>query len=468
MTVDGQIHLSDVPDTLLHTLQKMLTVSNPAFQSALRMGRPTYGIKRNIMLYEIKNNEFIVPRGLWLTIWNMRPAGTVKHLQVNQLPEINFPNNSILLLPHQERALQAIATLGYPQGVIVMPCGSGKTETAMELIARTKQPALWITHTHDLVEQAVNRAQRRLGLHGAEIGVLAGGQRTVGTHLTVATVQTLNHLELDDYAALFGMVVVDECHRVVNNPETASMFAAVLSQFPAKYRFGLTASDTRSDGLTDTIFHVLGDKVVDVSQETLNISGKVIIPAIQPVCTAFEYLPASGESPVNFQRLQKFMAADRRRNDMIIAYLQNELLNKRSCLVLASGLDVLKTLYEAIRTIGISAAFVCGGTKKADRTQALKEMQSGAVKCLFATYQLAKEGLDIPCLSCLVLASPVRNMVSVQQSIGRVMRTAAEKTDAIVYDFVDKKVGVCKSQYTTRKRVYKSLHCEIRKEIIYD
>ena len=49
-------------------------------------------------------------------------------------------------------------------------------------------------------------------------------------------------------------MIVDECHHVVNNPEQASMFAAVLKCLPARWRFGLTASDTRSDGLSETIF----------------------------------------------------------------------------------------------------------------------------------------------------------------------------------------------------------------------
>lgn len=87
-----------------------------------------------------------------------------------------------------------------------------------------------------------------------------------GTHLTVATVQTLYRMEMDGLAHLFGTVIVDECHRVVNNPEKASMFAAVLAHLPAKYRYGLTASEHRADGLEATIYQVLGQRISGVEQ----------------------------------------------------------------------------------------------------------------------------------------------------------------------------------------------------------
>ena len=63
-------------------------------------------------------------------------------------------------------------------------------------------------------------------------------------------------------------------------------------------------------------------------------------------------------------------------------------------------------------------------------------MKNGQARILFATYQLAKEGLDIPRLDRLVLATPTRNKVIVQQSIGRIQRPAPGKTEALVLDIV--------------------------------
>ena len=79
-------------------------------------------------------------------------------------------------------------------------------------------------------------------------------------------------------------------------------------------------------------------------------------------------------------------------------------------------------------------------------------------RILFATYQLAKEGLDIPCLDRLVLATPTRNKVIVQQSIGRIQRPAPGKTEALVIDLVDEKTPQLLVQYKQRRTLYRKMN----------
>lgn len=97
------------------------------------------------------------------------------------------------------------------QGVLVAPCGAGKTEIGMALIARLGRPALWITHTLDLAQQAKERAQLRLGLDDREVAVISGKSKRLGTKLTIATVQSLYRMELDELSRTVGVVIVDEC-----------------------------------------------------------------------------------------------------------------------------------------------------------------------------------------------------------------------------------------------------------------
>jgi len=105
----------------------------------------------------------------------------------------------------------------------------------MAVIAHLGRPALWITHTLDLAQQAKERAQLRLGLDEREVSIISGAHKRCGTKLTIATVQSLYRMELDELAHTVGVVIVDECHHVVNNPEQASMFAAVLKCLPARW-----------------------------------------------------------------------------------------------------------------------------------------------------------------------------------------------------------------------------------------
>ena len=125
----------------------------------------------------------------------------------------------------------------------------------------------------------------------------------------------------------------------------------------------------------------------------------------------------------------------------------------------------MEQLHDRAQRAGHPTAFISGASKRAERAAALAAMKTGTLRCLCATYQLAKEGLDIPRADRLFLASPVRDSVIVQQSVGRIMRPAEGKTDALVYDFVDRAVPTCKGQYNARRRVYKQLHCTVKLEI---
>lgn len=95
---------------------------------------------------------------------------------------------------------------------------------------------------------------------------------------------------------------------------------------------------------------------------------------------------------------------------------------------------------------------------KAEREQALEDMRSGNKKFLFATYSLCKEGLDIPCLERLYMATPQKDYAVIVQSIGRIARTCEGKSEAICVDFVDD-IGYLVKCFKQRQRHYKKVGC---------
>ena len=97
-------------------------------------------------------------------------------------------------------------------------------------------------------------------------------------------------------------------------------------------------------------------------------------------------------------------------------------------------------------------------TGKAKREQALEDMRSGKKKYLFATYSLAKEGLDVPRLERLYLTTPQKDYAVVTQSIGRIARTFEGKADPIAYDFVDD-IGYLVKSYKKRCTTYRKNGC---------
>ena len=97
---------------------------------------------------------------------------------------------------------------------------------------------------------------------------------------------------------------------------------------------------------------------------------------------------------------------------------------------------------------------------KAQREQAIEDIRSGKKHFLFASYSLAKEGLDIPRLDRIYLTTPKKDYAVVTQSIGRIARTFEGKQDAICYDYVDR-IGFCENQYKRRKTSYRKAGCRI-------
>ena len=132
-------------------------------------------------------------------------------------------------------------------------------------------------------------------------------------------------------------------------------------------------------------------------------------------------------------------------------------------LILSDRLGHLEALMGFLPADMRSKAVMISGkmtTKKGkeERRQAIEDMRTGRKKYLFATYSLAKEGLDIPCLERLYLTTPQKDYAVITQSIGRIARTAADKNPPICYDFVDDIRYLVKS-YKKRCTTYKKNGC---------
>ena len=101
---------------------------------------------------------------------------------------------------------------------------------------------------------------------------------------------------------------------------------------------------------------------------------------------------------------------------------------------------------------------------KEQRRQALEDMRQGKKHYLFATYSLAKEGLDIPRLDRLYLTTPHKDNSTILQSVGRIRRKCEGKGEPVVYDFVDDNIEYCVKAHKTRRTNYKKIDCIIDKK----
>lgn len=454
------MRLQDVPPKVLEQIKAELTIKNPDYIMKIRIGLNRYlwgeeyiKLWSEKVVDEVKT--YILPRGFYARLWEITQNFNAVD-KTTILPYVEFPS-APELRDYQEPAIEL--SQKWVSGISIMPCGAGKTETALGIVESIGQPTLWITHTMDLLNQSMNRAKSRLGLTGNQVGVIQGDNFTIGTHMTFATVQTLDKRDLTDIVDKFGCIVVDECHMVFKDESKSRMFESVISQFPARYRFGMTASEYRSDGLIETMFHVIGPKFYEVTQTQLNAAGKVMVPQVEFVETNFSYTPKE-DKMMNVAKMISAMKDDSHRNNILKMQLHN-VAPKEYCLVLGDSLDHLEMLYNYILSEGKAAAFVHGNTPKKQRVKIMAAMGIGKYQYLFATYQLAKLGLDIPRLDKLLLATPKKDKTTIQQAVGRIMRLFEGKGTPIVYDIWDKNIPQLAKWARERIKVYKALGATI-------
>lgn len=451
-TVSNVIRIDEPTEEVMDWAHKNLVVPNPMYQKKQKMGLWLGKTPENLCLYSQYWHELVVPFGCLNYLWKTyRTQGEFKP-SFPQLRRVVY-GSSISLREYQEEAVQA--ALKARNGVIVMPCGSGKTQTALELIARIGGRALWIAHTADLIKQSEERAKANFDLPDSEYGHVTEGKIQLGA-ITFATIQTLCKVNLDDMARYFDVIVVDEAHHCVGSDTNLTMYQTVLSRLCARYKYGVTATPTRQDGLTPCMYALLGDEII-------NVPRAVVAEYTVPITVYWhntgwqpnKELIVASDGTLVWSKLVQQITSDEIRNTLICEQIKQ---CHGSTLVLSERVEHLRLLYDLckdkLRCVHVTAAATKRG--KEVRATALKRLNDGELDVVFATYQLAKEGLDCPNLRNVVMASPIKEPKSVEQAVGRVQRKASGKEFGVVVDFVDD-FGLLYGYVKKRKSIYKKL-----------
>ncbi len=445
--VDSGIHLagSDLSPKLAERLQRALSFQNPEYLDRLRLGLSTRAVPERLCFVEEAVDGLRLPRGAIQTLRQLAAAAglTICCEDRRTRPaELLSPLRNPPLRPYQERAVAAMAAV--TQGLVVVPCGGGKTRIGIGAVAHLATPALILVHTHDLAEQWREQVHDLLGIEAAVVG----DGRTALAPITIALVQTLTRFgpgQLDAFLATFGLLLLDEAHHC---PSTT--FRGVVDRCPARYRFGLTATPEREDGLSPLLDLFLGQPIATVSHDELVAAGILKLPDVRVIETGFAF---SYESADDYARLLDGLVRDEARNELVAGTVAAEAQAGHLCLVLSGRIDHCQSLVTRLRTRGVGAELLTGKVKKERRKELLDAARAGKVPVLVAT-TLADEGLDLPALSRVFLAYPGRARGRTLQRLGRLMRAHPGKTDAVLFDFVDAKVPVLRRHHVERRRLY--------------
>lgn len=454
MRVDSWLKFTPEDELNFDLLMTKLTVPNAEYQSRLKMGFSVEGLRRLDELYQVDGDELWVPRA-WADKYKDRgmyvedntASGKTVSFQSKIVlgPNSSFKANQIPFVDDLEKAMySSYGAVGQAEA------GFGKTICALEVIARMGVTTAVLVHKEFLMNQWRDRIMESFDIEEDEIGFV---QQDVcdyeGKKIVMIMVQSLlareYPKELFDY---FGMVVVDEVHRF-----GAVEFRKAITMFPARYRLGVTATPRRNDGLENVFFWHIGE-IASVGER------RKLKPRIEKVNVKIgpsEYelrrmLDFRGEPSLN--KILDWLTESEGRNRMIIRLLMNALDTGRKVLLLSGRREHLNVLRQMLKTeMGKKGKYYSTGLYVGGMTEE-QRLVSEEKDCIFGTFQMAAEGLDIPELDTLFLATPKGD---IEQSVGRILRVSPEKKEPVVIDFVDGTIGLCIGLSKKRQKQYKDL-----------
>jgi superfamily II DNA or RNA helicase len=355
----------------------------------------------------------------------------------------------------QVTAMRKLVSKDY--GNLEAPTGSGKTLMSILAMKELQTTVLFVTHRVGLAKQAAQTIHTELGVIPGFIGE---GDRTEGMKITVAVAQSIVNKPLSDR---YGLLIVDECHRL----PTKTMLD-IVCQYSARHKYGMTATLPRKNKKGDLIKFILGTHKVTVSvEDALEILN---IPVCVPVrlkggtadkdfCRAnckIQKDCKSGKEMLDCEfftgKMFTFLSGwvnQPGRNEVVCGHAMSLLESgHHSIAILTSRKAHAHAIAEILSGRGISIT-VCVG--KLDKYALDEFAMFGGI--LVGTESLMGEGVDLPELSALLLASPAGGRTKVRQRAGRLMRGVGTK---LLIDYID---DDCYSQrlWWSRSKTYRSM-----------
>ena len=350
------------------------------------------------------------------------------------LRTITRRGDAFALRDYQRDAVQAFHAHGATHGgsgVIVLPCGAGKTIVGMGAIAAVQASTLILTTSVSAVRQWITELLDKTGIPENMIGEYGGTTKDVRP-ITVATYQILTHRARVGgeftHLALFdqrnwGLIVYDEVHLL---PAPVFQITATLQ---ARRRLGLTATLVREDGREDDVFALIGPKKADVPWKVLERQGWIATAVCTEVRVA---LPESARLPYAVaESRHKFRIASENENKTPVV---RDIMARHAgepALIIGMYIEQLETIAKAL-----NAPLITGTTAQRKRDLLFEQFRSGVIPALVVS-KVANFAIDLPDASLAIQVSGTFGSRQEEaQRLGRVLRPKAGANQAHFYSIV--------------------------------
>ncbi|MEM6433586.1 MAG: DNA repair helicase XPB [Cyanobacteria bacterium P01_D01_bin.115] len=354
------------------------------------------------------------------------------------------------LRPYQKTAADLFYQAGQAKGgsgVIVLPCGAGKTMVGMAAMAAIQQHTLILTSSLTSVHQWQRELLDKTTLTAAQIAEYSGQQKATGP-VTLATYQILTYRasQDDDFLHLglfnqqaWGLIIYDEVHLL-----PAPVFR-MTAQLQARRRLGLTATLIREDGREGDVFTLIGPKRYDVPWRELE--GQGFIAAAD--CTEIR-IPQTGARQMDYatagRRYQFRIAAENPLKLAVVKQLLSQEVGHR-ILIIGEYLDQLKAISQ-----GVDFPLITGKTRQTERDRLYADFRSGKISGLILS-RVGNFALDLPDADVLIQVSgKYGSRQEEAQRLGRILRPKQDGRSAQLYSLVS--LRTCEEEFAQHRQLF--------------
>lgn len=335
---------------------------------------------------------------------------------------------------HQIEAHRLATEKGH--GILSLPCGYGKTTVALAISCTLGYRTMIIVHKEFLANQWKERIQQFCP--GASVGIVQQNKIETDNDYVIAMLQSLSMKEysFDDFDKI-GTVIVDEAHHIC-----AKVFSQSLFKLCPRHIFGLSATPVRKDGLTNVLHWFMGPTFFAIERTD---QKQVEVFTEWYSCPEYKQPPPVNRcGKVSLVQMITDVTENENRTRMIVKIINKNLKKGRKILVLSERRNHCEEIISHFSE-DIAGLYMGGmAREKLDETE--------KKQLIVGTYTLAHEGLDIPTLDTLVMATPKSD---VKQAVGRILReTPGKKHNPIIYDICDT-WSLFIAMFHKRNRVYK-------------
>ena len=346
-----------------------------------------------------------------------------------QAHEIALKQDGWKIRPYQELAAEGFWHGG--SGVVVLPCGAGKTIVGAAAMAHAKATTLILVTNTVAARQWREELLKRTSLNEDEIGEYSGAKKEIRP-VTIATYQVMtkkkngvySHLDLfDSYD--WGLIIYDEVHLL---PAPIFRFTADIQ---SRRRLGLTATLVREDGMEGEVFSLIGPKRFDVPWKEIESQG-YIAPAecieVRVNLTENERLTYATAEVENRYR---YCATTRTKRDVVEALVKKH--QGEQILVIGQYIDQLDELSEVL-----GVPVIKGETPVKEREILFNKFRSGELTTLVVS-KVANFSIDLPDATIAIQVSGAFGSRQEEaQRLGRILRPKSDGRTAKFYSVISR------------------------------